>query len=418
MKKGSKKKIIIFVVLIMLIGGGVGGYFGYNYYLKQKALEDARLKQEEEDRVALQKIKENYNTFVKSNDDINIYILDNDKYQKMGTISKDTSLQLEPIENITLNNKYLKLANSDYFVNYLDISPSEEVKYDTNYKHYVPFDNDIVTKNPTNFYKNNQIIYTINDSFTLPIIINDNDYYYVEFDDQLFGIKKDNVEKTVENKRNISVASEIGVINYHFFNDSSKGEICPEIICLDTAKFEEQLKYLKDNGFYTATMQDMNLWIHKKIRLPKKTAVLTIDDGAMGTDTHLPRLLEKYDLHGTLFLITAWWSKDKYISPNLEIQSHGDNIHNYTAEALYKTKAQLLEDFQKSIKALDGEKTAFCYPFYAHNETVRSAVQESEFQIAFVGGNVKANQNNNPYQISRYVMYSYTTLDQFISMVN
>ena len=123
-------------------------------------------------------------------------------------------------------------------------------------------------------------------------------------------------------------------------------------------------------------MKDMSLWMQKKIQLPKKTAVITIDDGAMGTDTHLIELLEKYDLHGTLFLITAWWPKEKYVSDNLEIQSHGNDIHNFQGEALYKTKQQLLTDFQLSIQALDGENTAFCYPFYAHNMTVRSAVKE------------------------------------------
>ena len=82
------------------------------------------------------------------------------------------------------------------------------------------------------------------------------------------------------------------------------------------------------------------------------------------------------------------------------------------------TKEQLLADFKQSISSLNGEKTAFCYPFYAHNQTVRNAVKEAGFEIAFVGGNVKSNQYNDPYQIRRYVIYSYTTLNQFINMVN
>ena len=234
----------------------------------------------------------------------------------------------------------------------------------------------------------------------------------------LVQIKKEDVSKTLENKKNQAVAINIGVLNYHFFHDPTKNEWCGESICLTVQKFEEQLKYLKDNNFYTATMEDMALWMERKIRLPKKTTVITVDDGATGTDTHLINLLEKYDLHGTLFLITAWWPKDRYTSPNLEVQSHGHNIHNNFGDALSKTKDQLLNDFKTSIEKLDGENTAFCYPFYERNWTVMSAVKESGFRIAFAGGHAKANQNNDPYQINRYIIMNYITMNDFKYMVN
>lgn len=417
--KKSKKWAVILIITILVLGiaGSIGGYLVYqNHKAEQERI--AKEKKEKEEAQLLKAIKDSYNNQVKITDDTKLYKLDKKKYVEGGQVSKDTYIILEEKKDITINDKYFKIKNIDYYVYYKDVTPTDKREIDDNYKNYVPFDNNIITKIPTNFYKDDKLVYSIDESIQASIIINDSNYYYVEYDNQLLGIRKDNVEKTVEVKRNTAIATNIGVLNYHFFHNKSKGEVCNEIICLDTAKFEEQLKYLKDNGFYTATMEDMSLWMERKIRLPKKTAVITIDDGAMGTDTHLIELLEKYDLHGTLFLITAWWPKEKYASNNLEIQSHGNNIHNFTNEALYKTKSELLDDFKLSIDALDGEKTAFCYPYYAHNATVRSAVKESGFKIAFVGGNTKASQNNDPYQIRRYVIYSYTTLNQFINMVN
>ncbi len=412
-----KNKIIISVLTVILVCMSV--IFGYKIYQKEKEYKN-NIQKRNEERDILNQIIDNYNEYVVTKSDVNLYYLNNDNnnYEKIGQVSKDITLHLEFLDSLSLDNKYFKLKDSDYYVSYQDVSRGEqEDTPNTNYKHYVPFDTDIVTNNPTNFYKDGKIVYSINNSFTLPIIINDTSYYYVEFNNELLAIKKDDVSKTVENKKNIEIATGIGVLNYHFFYQY-QWEGCNETICLDVNRFEEQLKYLKDNNFYTASMEDMSLWMDKKIRLPKKTAVITVDDGALGTDTHLPRLLEKYDLHGTLFLITAWWGKEKYVSPNLEIQSHGNNIHNYLGEALYKTKAELLDDFSKSINALDGEKTAFCYPFYSHNETVRSAVRESGFKIAFAGGNVKATQNNDRYQINRYVIFDTTSLEQFKLMVN
>lgn len=421
--KKSKKGLIISVIciLILLIGGSIGGYLYYQNYKEEQLRIKLEKKKREEEKKLLNAIKSNYSEYVTVTNDTKLYKLKDKKYEESGQVSKGSYLVLAKDEEITLEDEYFKLANIDYYISYKDITPAEMQKIDNKYKNYVPFDFDIITKNPTNFYLDDKLIYSINNSVQLPVIINDSSYYYVEFDNKLLGIKKDNIEKTVEAIRNVEVASKIGVLNYHFFYDPNIGESCNETICLKTSKFEEQLKYLKDNGFYTATMNDMSLWMEKKIRLPKKTTVLTVDDGALGTNTHLIDLLEKYDLHGTLFLITAWWSKDNYISDNLEIQSHGNDIHDFTKAvhpALTMTKEQLLNDFKISIDALDGEKTAFCYPFYAHNETVRSAVRESGFKIAFVGGNIKATQNNNPYMINRYVILSNITLNRFISMVN
>lgn len=425
-KKKSKKVLVILIIcaVALLIAGSTGGYLYYeNYKVEQERI--AREKKEKEEKRLLEDIKSHYSEYVSVINDAKLYKLENKEYKEVGKVSKDSYIVLEQIGEVATVNKYFKLQNLDYYVSYKDTSPTEMQNIDYDYKNYVPFDFDVITKSPTNFYLDEKLVYSIDTSVQLPVIINDDNYYYVEFDNRLFQVKKDEISSTVDAARNIEVATNIGVLNYHFFYDPNSGESCNESICLTTSKFEEQLNYLKDNNFYTATMKDMSLWMEKKIRLPKKTTVLTVDDGAMGTGTlngnKLIPLLEKYDLHATLFLITAWWEKANYISPNLEVQSHGHDIHDFTqaVRPIHKmTKEQLINDFNLSINALDGEKTAFCFPFYAYNATALEAVRESGFKIAFVGGNVKANQNNDPYLINRYVILSSITLNSFINMVN
>lgn len=421
-KKNKKKIIMIIITIILLIGSGIVSFFIYQNYKEEQARIVAIEKRKKEEAELLEDIKDHYNEFVLVNKDTKLYKLEDKKYNEIGSITKDTYLQLEQKGEVLLSDKYFKLSNLDYYILYSDVTPTDKQNFNDDYKNYVPFDFDIITKNPANLYLNDKLILTINESITLQVFINDDSYYYVEYDNRLLQVKKDDVETTIDNPKNIEVASKIGVLNYHFFYDPNLGENCDEVICLKTSKFEEQLQYLKNNNFYTATMNDISLWMAKKIRLPKKTAVLTVDDGAMGTGKNngnkLGPLLEKYDLHATLFLITGWWPKEDYISPNLEIQSHGDNIHNVTGEATRKSKEFLLNDFKTSIEKLNGENTAFCYPFYAHNATVRDAVRESGFKIAFVGGNTKMSQSNDPYQLYRYVVLNNITLNQFINMVN
>lgn len=113
----------------------------------------------------------------------------------------------------------------------------------------------------------------------------------------------------VKEKPVIKVSNGIAVLNYHFFY--SDGENCGERICLNTRKFEDQLKYLVDNGYKTLTINEFRAWIYGELEVPQKSVLLTIDDGAMGTGFHngnkLIPLLEKYGVHATLFLITGWW---------------------------------------------------------------------------------------------------------------
>ncbi len=223
-------------------------------------------------------------------------------------------------------------------------------------------------------------------------------------------------------------ATEIAVLNYHFFYDK-RTESCDESICLDIKNFEKQLKYLKDNDYKTLTMEEFRAWMYGEIELPKKSVLITVDDGAMGTGRHngnkLIPLLEKYEMHATLFLITAWWDKENYVSPYLDIESHSNNLHvdgvcnnkDRGAKLLCSDKEKIKKDLTKSIKKL-GNNTAFCFPYYLYDDKSIEVLKELDFKLAFIGGNKKASRQNNEYLIPRYIIYSDTSLNSFIDMIS
>jgi len=235
------------------------------------------------------------------------------------------------------------------------------------------------------------------------------------------------ISREVEVKNKPVILQGIAVLNYHFFY--SPGEHCGQGICLNTNKFEEQLKYLKDNGYKTLTMDEFVDWMYGRIELPKKSVLLTIDDGAMGTGTHngnkLIPLLEKYQAHATLFLITGWWDINNYKSDYLEIESHTFDMHTEGvcsgvargAKMLCLDYATALADLKKSI-SITGSSDAFCYPFYAYNDNAINMVKEAGFKVAFAGGGYKATRNSNKYAIPRYPIYDSTSLSTFINYIS
>lgn len=236
-----------------------------------------------------------------------------------------------------------------------------------------------------------------------------------------------NGEEIVKKIVNTSKRSEqsIPVLNYHFFYNASGGEACNENICLDTAVFRKHLDYLKENGYKTLTMDEFTKWMYNEIELPEKSVLITVDDGAFGTGkhngNHLIPMIEEYNMHATLFLISGWWSIENYRSKNLDVQSHTFDMHQAGScgkgQVVCATHDELLADLKKSLEIVDNNNS-FCYPFYSYSDLAIQTVKEAGFKIAFAGGSRKAKRSDNKYIIPRYPIHKTTTMEQFIRMVS
>ena len=218
----------------------------------------------------------------------------------------------------------------------------------------------------------------------------------------------------------------IAVINYHFFYDASKGEECNESICLEVSKLREQFQWLNDNGYKTLTIHEYADWMDGLIEVPRKSVLLTIDDGAMGTSDEngniLMPTLEEYKIHATLFLITGWWDISHYQSPYLDVQSHSHYLHEEMscADGRGTLACSDYETVKQDISAsLDqtGDRTSFCFPFYSYDNESLQAISELGIRDAFIGGSIKSKRSNDHLLIPRYPILDDISLYSFINMV-
>lgn len=412
-KKGKKAIIIIIVTIFVLLI--IAGTFSAKFYLE---------KTEEEKKIKLEStIKEHYSLFVKTNKEAKIYIYNNDSYTEAGSISEDEIIALEE-QNISYETKYFKIKELDqeYYIEYQDVLPAEEEKtIDNRYKKYIPFNENIITDDDVNFYDaENNLIYNIKASKTLPILIKYGDYYGIEYNNRLLKVKKEDVQETIENKNTeLKNTSGIAVLNYHFFYDEkeeSERKDCNQIICHSKSLYESHLKYITENNIFTPTMEEFELYLDKKINLPK-SVLITIDDGwrmFIGLD-----LMEQYKVNGTVFLITSWFKEIKYFDEYeyVEFHSHGDNLHTQGAcpggqggAIKCVAKDKLLADLALSRQKLRGS-TVFCYPFYEYNSYSIEVLKEAGFTMSFAGGFRRAKPGDNKYALPRYVMYNNTTVN-------
>src|SRR5574344_2835993 len=156
--------------------------------------------------------------------------------------------------------------------------------------------------------------------------------------------------------------SGVPVLMYHWFYDDTKGETYGKVNSHDymsKSNFESEIKYLVDNNYYFPTYEELEKYIDGKISLPKKSIILTSDDGKESFYNIAGEVIEKYKVPMTSFVITKNknWKKhtdNKYIV----FESHSDNLHNrgckgdMNGDMMCKKESYILNDLMLSRKKL------------------------------------------------------------------
>ena len=100
----------------------------------------------------------------------------------------------------------------------------------------------------------------------------------------------------------------VPILAYHNFDPSVPGEMT-----ISTAKFEQQIKWLKDNGFTIIPLQDLVSYLrNEKSTLPDKPIVITADDGRKSVYTYMWPIIRKYNVPVTLFIYPTSISNASY----------------------------------------------------------------------------------------------------------
>ena len=412
-RKIKKVRLLVAILIVVIVLGGLG-YITYDYIKKN----NDSLKKEK----LIKEINNHYNEFVKTNKETSIY---NDNNEEIGVISKGIELSLDK-ESITENTKYFKVTTfgEEYYIRYQDVDKIEKLsEVSDRYKNYIVFNENIITNDDTSFYDgDDNLVYTLNESFNLPIIIKDDNKYGVEFNDRLLYIKKDDVKeiRSSENtdKKN---SSGVAVLNYHAFYDENNAEEkanCTTEICHSKKQFREQLELIKEKNMLTLKMNEVEMYIDEKVQLPK-SVLITIDDGPK-TKIAVDMLTE-YKMYATIFLVTSWFNEDDYYKTDyIELHSHTHNMHDgghcpggQGGGIKCLPEEEIQKDLKQSREDLNGS-TVFCYPFYEYNDYSIKMLKQAGFTMAFIGESAKSDNlvhvGSDKFKLRRFVIVTYTTL--------
>ncbi len=184
---------------------------------------------------------------------------------------------------------------------------------------------------------------------------------------------------------------------------------------IDPQYFEQDLKYLTENGYHTIVIQDLLNYFDKGTPLPEKPIMLTFDDGYYNNYTYAYPLLKKYHCRAVLSPIGSeavraeeeerrsplysqcTWKELAEMAQSgcIELQNHTYDLHKLDrgrqgakqkqGEDLSAYSKMLKEDllqFNHVMQEQTGQTPAcFTCPFGAKSEEMLKAVKELGFRV-------------------------------------
>ncbi len=204
--------------------------------------------------------------------------------------------------------------------------------------------------------------------------------------------------------------------------------------------FEDDLGYLKDNGYTTIVMQDLIDYVYSGKKLPEKPVVLTFDDGYSNNYLYAYPLLKEYNSKAVLSIIgyyTDLYTKSPDENPNyshvtwdninemlksglVEFQNHSYDMHTTdkgrngtkkkSSESNEAYKTALTSDLNKLQEAFKSNTgytpNTFTYPFGSVSNASFDIIKEMGFKASLSCESGMNHVSQNPeclFMMKRYL---------------
>ena len=212
------------------------------------------------------------------------------------------------------------------------------------------------------------------------------------------------------------------IVKYGWKNNSST---------ISVEAFRQQMKYLKDNGYYTATIEELEQFARGELSLPKKTVVISFDDGYISNIKHAYPIMKEYGQKGTIFIIgnSNDREKEEYNPASTqriyvpEAEKHTDvfkfECHTYDMHDMVNgktkletaTKEAMVEDLKKSQSLFNA--TSMAYPSGRTNDKVIGVMKELGYSSGFTIKEGYVKPGMDMYRLPRFVIAPYTSMERF-----
>jgi len=195
----------------------------------------------------------------------------------------------------------------------------------------------------------------------------------------------------------------IPILTYHRFSEN-----CNSPLCIPTRIFDLQMRYLKENGYHVIAPEELLAFLEYRHGLPKKSVLITMDDGYRSVYNTAYPILKKHGFTATLFIYTNFVGVSKMAitwDQLREMNADGFTIGSHTrfhsdltkpkeGETELEFMGRIEDEIKGSKKIIDrklGQDTyLLAYPFGYYDQRSISLAREAGYKIAMSvkrGGN-------------------------------
>jgi len=214
------------------------------------------------------------------------------------------------------------------------------------------------------------------------------------------------------------------ILMYHHVEpiDFQKSNSFVSDLTLPPAQFELQLRYLKERGFRSVSMDDLAYHLQGRRELPRYSVVFTFDDGYLDNYSYAYRLLQQYGFTGTFFIITGLVGKSGYLSwqqiremanTGMEIGSHTVSHPDLARIAPSQRDRELVDSKRTLEEYLGVSVRALSYPGGSFSGDVIAAAQRAGYAVAVTTQYGATHDHSKPFELSRVRIHGTDTLSLF-----
>jgi peptidoglycan/xylan/chitin deacetylase (PgdA/CDA1 family) len=217
----------------------------------------------------------------------------------------------------------------------------------------------------------------------------------------------------------------VPVLVYHNLGPQTKGRLV-----LGVAAFEQQMRYLKAEGYRVVSMRALVEFMQLKRQLPRKAVVLTFDDGYKTFREYASPILKELGFTATLFVYTDYVGAGRNAlgwSDLRELQQEGFEVHAHSkthgdlrraagesdADYARRLQAELAEPLAHFRRHLGRGSEILAFPYGKWDPDVIEAAKRHGYVAGF---SVRRQGNPSfvpPLAAHRSQVYSEMSLEDF-----
>ncbi|MFP1482891.1 polysaccharide deacetylase family protein [Escherichia coli] len=230
---------------------------------------------------------------------------------------------------------------------------------------------------------------------------------------------------------------------HHILRDEENTRFRHTSTTTSVRAFNNQMAWLRDRGYATLSMAQLEGYVKNKINLPARAVVITFDDGLKSVSRYAYPVLKQYGMKATAFLSLPRASNvtrrseteiaaiyERFLELNeirdvFDFQSHTHFLHRVDGYRrpilLSRSEHNILFDFARSRRALaqfNPHVWYLSYPFGGFNDKAVKAANDAGFHLAVTTMKGKVKPGDNPLLLKRLYILRTDSLETMSRLVS